>query len=138
MKLKEMPGWIITIFLFIIFTGCQSGANDSKKSDAVIDSVAIIDNNKPQKESKKEPAIADSGQVWFSVSITKNDTPYIHYEGDWPLLLSSNNSSTIQLAASKKLMSITNMLTIYMHGLPTGTRCLLIFPAETKIKYVWL
>jgi hypothetical protein len=58
--------------------------------------------------------------VYFKVDITKNDTPYINYEGNWPLLLSSNNSSTIQLAASKKLMSITNMLTIYMHGLPSG------------------
>ena len=113
MKPKEIPGWMITILVFIIFTGCQPGASDSKKPDTVID-------NKPQKESNIEPAIVDSGQTWFSVSITKNDTSYIHYEGEWPLLLSSNNSSTIQLAASKKLMSITNMLTIYMHGLPTG------------------
>ena len=113
MKQKEIPGWMIAILFFIVFTGCQPGAKDSKKSDAVII-------NKPQKESEIEPAIIDSGQVYFKVSITKNDTPYIHYEGDWPLLLSSNNSSTIQLAASKNLMSITNMLTIYMHGLPTG------------------
>jgi hypothetical protein len=114
MKQKEIPWWMIAILFIIVFTGCQPGVKDSKKSDAV------IDNNKPQKESKKEPAIVDSGQVWFRVSVTKNDSPYIHYEGDWPLLLSSNNSSTIQLAASKKLMSITNMLTIYIHGLPSG------------------
>ena len=114
MKPKEIRGWMITILLLMIFTGCQPRAKNSKKS------VAVIDNNEPQKEVKKEPVIVDSGQVWFSVNITKNDTSYIHYEGDWPLLLSSNNSSTIQLAASKKLMSITNMLTIYMHGLPSG------------------
>ncbi len=77
--------------------------------------------DKPQEEQiKTEPAIVDSGQVWFRVNVTKNDTPYIHYEGTWPLLLMSNNSVTLQLSQSKKLMSITNMLTIYMHGLPKG------------------
>jgi hypothetical protein len=113
-KPKEMPWWMIIILVLMVFTGCKPGANDSKKPDAVIDS------NKPKKESNREPPVIDSGQVWFSVTVTKNDTPYIHYEGNWPLVLSSNNSSTIQLAASKKLMSITNMLTIYMHGLPMG------------------
>ena len=98
----------------MVFAGCQPGANNSKKLNTEI-------NNKPQQELiKKEPAIVDTGQVWFNVTVTKNDTPYIHYEGDWPLLLMSNNSVTIQLSASKKLMSITNMLTIYMHGLPEG------------------
>lgn len=126
MKPKEIPGWIITIIVFIVLTGCQSGTDDSRKLVAAKDSVAKIDSdeiivdNFLKKESKNKPEIVDSGQVWFRVNVTKNDTPYLNYEGDWPLLLSSNNSSTIQLAASKKLMSISNMLTIYMYGLPSG------------------
>ena len=120
-KHKEIQEWIITILLLILFTGCKPGTNDSKKPDTVIDSNKLQkDNNKPKEESKKEPTIVDSGQVWFKVNITKNDTSYINYEGNWPRLFMSNNSANIQLSASKNAMGITNMLTIYMHGLPTG------------------
>lgn len=103
----------IILALFLI-----SACNDSKDKT---NTTNVSDSATSQKElEKKEPEIVDTGQVWFRVNITKNDTPYIHYEGDWPLLLMSNNSVTLQLAASKNLMSITNMLTIYMTGLPTG------------------
>ena len=114
MNKKQIAKWVGSMLLLVVLAGCQPGANNSKKPDTEI-------NNKPPQELiKKEPAIVDTGQVWFNVTVTKNDTPYIHYQGDWPLLLMSNNSVTIQLSASKKLMSITNMLTIYMHGLPEG------------------
>ncbi len=114
MNKKQIAKWVGSMLLLVVLAGCQPGATNSKKPDTEI-------NSKPQQELiKKEPAIVDTGQVWFNVTVTKNDTPYIHYDGDWPLLLMSNNSVTIQLSASKKLMSITNMLTIYMHGLPEG------------------
>jgi len=114
MKQKKIKICLATILLLLVFAGCQSKTDNSKMQNTGI-------KNKPQEEQiKTEPEIVDSGQVWFKVNVTKNDTPYIKYEGNWPLLLSSNNSTTIQLAASKKLMSITNMLTIYMHGLPAG------------------
>ena len=102
------------VAVWLVFAACNADTNNLKKQTANIDSI------KQKELIKSEPEMVDSGQVYFKVAVTKNDTPYIHYEGSWPLLLSSNNSSTIQLAASKKLMSITNMLTIYMHGLPTG------------------
>ena len=114
MNKKQIAKWIGSVLLLMVLAGCQPGANNSKKLNTEINS------KPPQELIKKEPSVVDTGQVWFNVTVIKNDTPYIHYEGDWPLLLMSNNSVTIQLSASKKLMSITNMLTIYMHGLPTG------------------
>ncbi len=104
-----------SIILLILVAGCNNNDKNIKTESAVNDTAGLT------KEIKTtEAAMVDSGQVWFRVSVTKNDTPYIKYEGNWPLLLSSNNSTTLQLAASKKLMSITNMLTIYLHGLPAG------------------
>ena len=56
MKQKEIPWWMIAILFIIVFTGCQPGVKDSKKSDAV------IDNNKPQKESKKNQRLLIPGK----------------------------------------------------------------------------
>jgi hypothetical protein len=103
----------IAVTALVILTACQSKTNDSSLQQAK-------DSSAPQKKINSKLDIIDSGQVFFNMDIIKNDSPYMHYEGTWPLLLSSNNSSTIQLSESKKLMSITNILTIYMHGLPTG------------------
>jgi hypothetical protein len=116
MKNKKIKNEITaSILLLILVAGCNNNDKNIRPKTAANDTAS------PAKEIKQtEAAVVDSGQVWFSVSVTKNDTPYIKYEGNWPLLLSSNNSTTIQLAASKKLMSITNMLTIYLHGLPAG------------------
>ncbi|MEP6677465.1 MAG: hypothetical protein ABJA78_20050 [Ferruginibacter sp.] len=112
MKQHRIAKYIAVISLLIL-AGCQSKTNNPALQQ-------IKDSGTAQKEIKSNPVVVDSGQVFFEVTIIKNDTPYMHYQGAWPLLLSSNNSSTIQLSESKNLMSITNMLTIYMHGLPTG------------------
>jgi hypothetical protein len=72
---------------------------------------------------KKEVAqlpIVDTGQTWFRVRITKNDSAYMDYQGSWPVFLLSGNSATLQLSKSKKIMSITDILTIYMNGMPSG------------------
>jgi hypothetical protein len=115
MNHRKLKNWITACILLILVAACNTNDKSIKTKTPVSDTASLV------KEIKTtEAAVVDSGQVWFRVSVTKNDTPYINYEGNWPLLLSSNNSTTIQLAASKKLMSITNMLTIYMHGLPTG------------------
>jgi len=116
MKNKKIKNGLTTsIILLILVAGCNNNDKNIKTKTAVNDTASLA-----REIKTTEAAVVDSGQVWFRVSVTKNDTPYIKYEGNWPLLLSSNNSTTIQLAASKKLMSITNMLTIYLHGLPAG------------------
>ncbi len=113
-NIKIKNGITTSIILLILVAGCN---NNDKNIDT---KTAVNDTTNMAREIKTTEAVVDSGQVWFRVSVTKNDTSYLKYEGNWPLLLSSNNSTTIQLAASKKLMSITNMLTIYLHGLPAG------------------
>jgi hypothetical protein len=42
------------------------------------------------------------------------------YEGSWPVFFLSGNSATLQLSKSKKIMSVTDILTIYMNGMPSG------------------
>jgi hypothetical protein len=107
--------FICVIILFITFISCNSDNNNSSKVTATKDSSA------PKKIVIPVLEIVDSGQVYFKVSLTKNDTPSVHFEGNWPLLLSAGNSSTLQLGADKHLMHIIDMLTIYMHGLlPVG------------------
>jgi hypothetical protein len=124
MKQTQILKYMVASWL--VFAACNGDTNNLKKQTANIDST------KQKELIKSEPEIVDGGQVYFKVAVTKNDTLYIHYEGTWPLLLSSNNSTTLQLAASKKLMSITNMLTIYMHGLPSGKIPIVISNRDTN------
>src|SRR5688572_6320335 len=58
--------------------------------------------------------------TWFRVRITKNDSAYMDYEGNWPVFLESKNSATLQLSRSKNIMSVSDILTIYMNGVPSG------------------
>ncbi|HEX7846343.1 MAG TPA: hypothetical protein VF476_11135 [Chitinophagaceae bacterium] len=64
--------------------------------------------------------VADTGQTWFRVVITRNDSAYMDYEGSWPVFFLAGNSATLQLSKSKNIMSITDILTIYMNGMPSG------------------
>lgn len=102
------------IFVLVAFVGCKSKTGNNEKSTAAVKTDTVIA-TKPT-----PPQIVDTGQIYFTVSVTKNDTPLIRYAGAWPLLLMSNNFATLQLIASKDLMSVSNMLTLYMYGLPTG------------------
>ena len=64
--------------------------------------------------------VADTGQTWFRVKITKNDSAYMDYEGSWPVFFLSGNSATLQLSKSKAIMSVTDIATFYMNGMPSG------------------
>ncbi len=115
MKTKAIVKFICVIISFIAFISCNSDKNNSSKVTATTDS------SSPKKIVSLVPEIVDSGQVYFKVSLTKNDTPNVHFEGSWPLLLWAGNSATLQLGATKHLMMVIDMLTIYMHGLlPVG------------------
>lgn len=77
----------------------------------------------PKTEQKivgEQLPMVDTGQTWFRVKITKNDSAYMDYEGSWPVFFLSGNSATLQLSKSKAIMSITDILTIYMNGMPSG------------------
>ena len=97
--------------------------NTTGQETAVTNDTPVVV-NKPQPEQKiikeEELAIVDTGQTWFRVKITKNDSAYMDYEGSWPLFVESNKNATLQLSESKNIMSATDILTIYMNGVPSG------------------
>jgi hypothetical protein len=93
-----------------------------EKREATKDTNVVV--SKPKSEQtivkQEQLPIVDTGQTWFRVKITKNDSAYMDYEGSWPVFLLSGNSATLQLSKSKKIMSVTDILTIYMNGMPSG------------------
>ena len=105
--------------LFVIIISCQDN-QQQKKTEAISQGKDSVANEKLPTKEKTELKIVDTGQTWFRVHITKNDTLFMDYEGSWPLLLESNNSATLQLSKSRDIMGITDILTIYMNGLPHG------------------
>ena len=118
-----------TLFLFcasFMILSCQSGQkkqDEQKDIAATAASTATIVEKQPEQKIVKHEEqlpIVDTGQTWFRVKITKNDSVYMDYEGSWPVFFLSNNSATLQLSKSKNIMSVTDILTVYMNGMPSG------------------
>jgi len=113
--------FFICVSLFLI--SCNNDQQQTKVQEKVFtkDTIAVVEKIEPeQKKVEEQLPIVDTGQTWFRVRITKNDSAYMDYEGSWPVFLLSNNSATLQLSKSKAIMSITDILTIYMNGIPSG------------------
>jgi hypothetical protein len=123
---------LITVSLFVL--SCKNGKEEKtiQKTAATKDTSTVI--VKPQVEQKivkeEEMPIVDTGQTWFRVKITRNDSAWMDYEGSWPVFFLSGNSATLQLSKSKKIMSITDILTIYMNGMPSGKVPVVLFNRE--------
>ena len=96
--------------------------NTVQQTTAKKDSAVIAAKPQPEQSIARDEqlAIVDTGQTWFRVRITKNDSLYMDYEGSWPVFFESNNSATLQLSKSKQIMSVTDILTFYMNGVPSG------------------
>lgn len=114
---------VFLLFTLLLNLSCNidQQKNTALENATTKDTAAVSE--KPQLEQKvvkEEPVVLDTGQTWFTVNITKNDSAYINYEGSWPVFLESNNSATLQLSRSKNIMSVTDILTIYMNGVPSG------------------
>lgn len=113
-----------TIFFFcvsFIILSCKNDQQQNTKESAFTKDTLAAEKPQPeQKVVKEELVVVDTGQTWFRVKITKNDSAYMDYEGSWPVFFESNNSATLQLSRSKKIMSVTDILTIYMNGVPSG------------------
>jgi hypothetical protein len=114
--------FFICISLFILSCKNDQKENEVEKSEMIKDTNAVVSKPKSEQIAVKEEQlpIVDTGQTWFRVRITKNDSAYMDYEGSWPVFLLSGNSATLQLSKSKKIMSVTDILTIYMNGMPSG------------------
>jgi hypothetical protein len=114
---------IFFIPLSLILFACnnneqQKTAKDTNSSkDSTV--VSVITEPDTKKEEVLLPVV-DTGQTWFRVKITKNDSAFMDYEGSWPVFFLSGNSATLQLSKSKNIMGITDILTIYMNGMPSG------------------
>lgn len=110
------------ICVSLIILSCKNDQQQNTKESAFTkDTLAAAEKPQPeQKVVKEDLVVVDTGQTWFRVKITKNDSAYMDYEGSWPVFFESNNSATLQLSRSKKIMSVTDILTIYMNGVPSG------------------
>lgn len=115
---------ILFISLLLITLSCKNNQQKNTAQETTVTKDTAVVTDKPQPEQKivkeEELAIVDTGQTWFRVKITKNDSAYMDYEGSWPVFLLSGNSATLQLSKSKNIMGITDILTIYMNGMPSG------------------
>ena len=113
--------FFICVSLFIV--SCNNDQQQTKVQEKVStkDTNTAVKKIPPeQKKVEEQLAVVDTGQTWFRVKITKNDSAFMDYEGSWPVFFLSNNSATLQLSKSKNIMGITDILTIYMNGMTTG------------------
>jgi hypothetical protein len=112
------------ICVSMIILSCKNDQQQNTVQETIGTKDTLVVAAKPQSEQKiikeDELAVVDTGQTWFRVKITKNDSAFMDYEGSWPVFFESNNSATLQLSKSKKIMSVTDILTIYMNGVPSG------------------
>src|SRR5688500_11895429 len=114
-----------TLFFFcasLIILSCKNDQQQNTVQEtAGKKDTAVVAKPQPEKKIvKEERVIVDTGQTWFRVRITKNDSAFMDYEGSWPVFFESNKSATLQLSKSKNIMSVTDILTIYMNGVPSG------------------
>lgn len=111
------------VFVSLIILSCKNGHQEKTNQETTVTkgmdtTVAKI---KPEPEIVEEQLpVVDTGQTWFRVKITKNDSAWMDYEGSWPVFFLSGNSGTLQLSKSKQIMGITDILTIYMNEMPAG------------------
>src|SRR5687767_13286263 len=115
---------LLTILFILIFTACQN--SQSGKKNETLDTT----NKLSQVQTKTDQEIKtvnndlvpvkDTGQTWFRVKITRNDSAYLDFEGSWPVFFFHGNSGTLQMPKSKGLMTISPGISIYMNGMPTG------------------
>ena len=107
------------ICISMIIVSCNQQEKAARETTMSNDSAAAETRPK-QKIAEEQLPVTDTGQTWFRVKITRNDSAYMDYEGSWPVFFLSGNSATLQLSKSRDIMGITDIMTIYMNGLPDG------------------
>jgi hypothetical protein len=120
---------LLLLFLGLLFFSC---ANDSPKD--VPSKKNQPDNGTTTKPShikkvEEEPLVTDTGQTWFRVSITKNDSPFIKFNGTWPVLQTTEGFATLAFTASKGALVVSNGITFYMYGWPITGRAPIVYKA---------
>jgi hypothetical protein len=112
--------FFFSISVFIL--SCNDEQKTTEQTSSVKDSnAAVTEQTKSEvKPVVQELSIVDTGQTWFRVKVTKNDTAFMDFEGSWQAFFESNNSATLQMTKSEKVMSVTDGLAIYINGLSLG------------------
>lgn len=121
----------IFVIFFLFFFSCNNSDQnitvqkpDSLKTD--------ISHAEEKKVVIEEPLIADTGQTWYKISVTKNDSPFIKYEGDWPILLTTNGFGTLEMKAKKGALVISHGITLYMYDWPSTGRLAVVNRPQAK------
>lgn len=123
------------LFTLLLFSCTNVKKESSTETNAsATTETAVIPETKPieTKKIEEEPLVADTGQTWFKVSVTRNDSSYIEYEGTWPVLLTTKGFATLALTASKGALEISHGLTFYMYGWPPAIGRVSIIPGASK------
>ena len=115
---------LLTILFILIFTACQN-SQSGKKNETLdttnkLSQVQTKSNQEIKTVNNDLVPVKDTGQTWFRVKITRNDSAYLDFEGSWPVFFFHGNSGTLQMPKSKGLMTISPGISIYMNGMPTG------------------
>jgi hypothetical protein len=115
-KLISLKALIILLGI-LASAGCTTSENKNK---IAADTLKIIGVNKP---AIKELPIVDTGQSYFFVNAMKNDAPFIHYEGDYPIGSRLDSDFTLQFNASRHILDVSDMINIdiYIKSIVTGS-----------------
>ena len=103
--MKKIP--FLTLFFLILFFACKQIENKTvaNKADVIV-APKVATNNLPI------PTINDTGQVFYKVIATLNDTALLAYEGDFPDVFLIDSTLNMQLPASKHLLEVSHLLSI--------------------------
>jgi hypothetical protein len=122
MKLfKALPAQLFAaccVTISIAAFGCKSSAKEPEP--AVIVQQPKEEVKKVVEDSIAVSALKDTGQQYFTVTVLKNNQPYIHYEGDFPAATFDGDNFTLQLAASKRILAVSHLLVLYFNGIAKG------------------
>jgi len=120
MRIKNKFMKPVIAFALLLFSCTNEKKENTTETNAPATTESIATEKKPveTKKIEDEPLVADTGQTWFKVSVTKNDSAYIKYEGTWPVLLTTEGFATMAFTAEKGALVISHGVTFYMYGWP--------------------
>ena len=112
---------IFSICISLLVFSCSNDKQTTLETSSTKDSPLAAEQLKLEiKAVAEELPIVDTGQTWFRVKVTKNDTAFMDFEGSWPVFFEADNSATLQMTKSKYVMSVTDGLSVYINGLSQG------------------
>jgi len=113
---------IFIIFMLLLFS-CKNDQQKKTIEETISSATGTAVTKKQSIEPKKieeEPLVTDTGQTWFKIIVTRNDSSYINYEGSWPVYLTTEGFATLAFTASKGALVISHGLTLYISGSSSG------------------